>query len=62
MNEDQDKNRRARQRRLIITRTLGDAAQPRAGAGTFLGDTTRSAGVEVEMLDEDDPRAVFVGS
>lgn len=44
-----------------VRRRMGDAEMTRSGGGVFIGDMRREAGVEVEVLDEDDPKTTFEG-
>lgn len=48
-------------RRVVVRRRLGDAQMASGGHAMFIGDMSRSAGIELAEVDERDPRDVFEG-
>jgi hypothetical protein len=48
-------------KRQRVARLMGDAEVRADGSTLMLGDMQRSAGVELEVVDEDDPRGTFIG-
>lgn len=59
--ESKPKSAQRATRRRTVRRLVGDAERRSGGAGVFLGDTTRVAGVEVVELDDEQPSGKFEG-